>query len=107
MEFQLYSCNSVTGTFKAGDTGTKVPSPSNTHTMPDMGRLTNEIFSMVKHVRCGYDEGIVGKVFTENVLLTEWEPDLLQEDNAGQLAAENLGEIVSVPLEAFHIEREH
>ena len=46
-------------------------------------------------------------IAVQSSLFTVWEPDFLKEDNFGLGVAQEVREIVSVPLEAFYVEGEH
>ena len=59
---------------------------------------------MLKHVRGGDPEGVVRMKTVQSALIRVWKPNFLEEDYFGLVLAEKVGEIVTVPLEAFYIE---
>ena len=56
---------------------------------------------MLKHVRAGDSEGVVGVKVVEDVLVREGQPGFLQEDDTGAEVAEEMTEIVLVSVKTF------
>ena len=43
----------------------------------------------------------------ENSLVTVWNPDFLEKDEAGPVVTEKVGEVVLVPPKALNVEGDH
>ena len=93
--------NSLTGAVQDIDLTTDIITPANCYSMPDMTRLPEKIFWMIEHVRGGYVESILRVKIVEDILFRVWQPDFLQENYLGLDIAEQVREIMLVPLEAF------
>ena len=81
--------------------------PAYGHTMPHMSRFCKQVFRVLKHIWGGDLERVIRMIVVQSTLIRVWEPDFLQEDNFWLGVAEEMREIMLVPLEAFKIEGEH
>ena len=93
------------GSFKTCNDTVEISPPANCYTMPDMTVCGKDVFRMFKHVRSRNVEGVVWQMFTEEILVTIWNPYFLQENNLWLLATENIREIELVSLKSLQVER--